>query len=152
MLDGVMRLREVIEVTGSVVTPRRPVTTITEEHGTPSDDTIGTIATLDLLHVTAADAAGVVVVDGEGVPVEYVKDTDFALTSEGALDFGAVAGSSPPVGGRLSVEYLAHPRWIGVESPSMQRHVHIASKGPEALQYLPVRIDCRLEFIHGVVP
>jgi len=132
ILDSVMLYQETIEDNGADTLPLRfPIIprTITLATG---DVTVG---------VMYAAYAGV---DFQTVNTELSEGVHFSINAQ-----GEIAWIDKPVGiSKFSFTYFIHPTYTCIAFANSVRDTHIRRKSPvERVASLPVRIECKLEFL-----
>lgn len=143
ILDGRRRFTEVQTKAGSVETLTFPVLTYATQTGTVGDATTAQTQSLSMLHVTAADSSGDIILDG-AVPRVYELGTDFTIDGNGAVDWTGGA-NVPPDGSRVSYTYLTRPVFLVHNLLFASRQTYVQRKSPTpTLARLPNYADCKM--------
>lgn len=143
VLDARRRYTERQTRTSDVVSLTFPVQSFSVTTGQALDPNTPQTQTLDMLHVTAADTNGDVILDGSA-PREYVKGTDFTIDGSGRVDWTGGA-NVPPSGAVVSYTYLCLPVYLVHNVPFVSRQSYVKNKTPApVLQRLPNHADCKL--------
>jgi hypothetical protein len=139
MKESVMEFRETrARGAGAVEALRYPVVV-------RSLDLQGGRQSVGVLAAQKADAGGVTTPDDALTP-----GVDFEITDDGRIDWtpGDDLGTAPAEGGRYSISYYTHPRFLVIDNPHVFRDTQVQVKSPNTRpQAMPVHCMARLEFL-----
>jgi len=146
LLDDVMLYRETRERTAATTEALRyPIASRTINVGSEADPTVPESRTYKVMYVRTASTTGTV------SSAALVEDTDFAITSDGKIDWtlGIANGNAPATGGFYSVSYFCNPVYVVNNYPHAFRDTYTQDKiASPVLTNLPVQVDCLLEFLN----
>ena len=144
MLDSVLAFRETRVREAVQEAPRYPI--VTRSLSLDDGNGNGVATDVDVLYCRTANTDGT-------VGAELVRDTDFAVDSQGRIDWtlGDGLGTAPALGDRFAVSYFAHPVYVVREHPHAYRDTWVGTKLPTGPQHtaMPVNAACWLEFMGG---
>lgn len=142
LIDGVRVHNEIKKRQGAVETLRYPIITRTFITGTGPGYTTQKKVAVNVLHVRATDATGVL------QSTVYVAGTHFTVTAAGAVDWTIGGDNVPPIGAWVSYRYLARPVFVVVDFAYITRDLYNRTTEDElSLGQHPVSVFVRAEHL-----